>query len=152
MLDLKYRDLVARTKQHINDSDWLRLSLKCLVMKVGSMMMESQDLETHLMKGPSLRIWILSVFLFHLEEKNEDKGWVNHLCLSLKPKSPIIFFWHKNCEKLMQVARGKQVVSLFYFILLLFFFFFELFPYFMWIKGYVWLGVEYGGWKIIERK
>ena len=68
-------------------------------------------------KGPSLRIWILSVFIFHLEEKNEDKGWVNHLGLSLKPKSPIIFFWHKNCEKLMQVAQGKQVVSLFYFIL-----------------------------------
>ena len=45
----------------------------------------------------------------------------------------------------MQVARGKQVVSLFYFILLLLLFFFELFPYFMWIKGYVWLGVEYGG-------
>ena len=44
----------------------------------------------------------------------------------------------------MQVARGKQVVSLFYFILLLLLFF-ELFPYFMWIKGYVWLGVEYGG-------
>ena len=101
--------------------------MKCLVMKVGSMMMESQDLETHLMKGPSLRIWILSVFLFHLEEKNEDKGWVNHLCLSLKPKSPIIFFWHKNCEKLMQVARGKQVVSLFYFIFLLLFFFLSCF-------------------------
>ena len=32
----------------INDSDWLRLSLKCLVMKVGLVMMESQDLETHL--------------------------------------------------------------------------------------------------------
>ena len=31
-----------------NDSDWLRLSLKCLVMKVGSVMMESQDLEMHL--------------------------------------------------------------------------------------------------------
>ena len=32
----------------INDSDCLRLSLKCLVMKVGSVMMESQDFETHL--------------------------------------------------------------------------------------------------------
>ena len=32
----------------INDSDWLRLSLKCLVMKVGLVMMESQDLEMHL--------------------------------------------------------------------------------------------------------
>ena len=32
----------------INDSDWLRLSLKCLVMKVVSVMMESQDFETPL--------------------------------------------------------------------------------------------------------
>ena len=32
----------------INDSDWLRLSLKCLVMKVGSVIMESHDFEMHL--------------------------------------------------------------------------------------------------------
>ena len=46
----------------------------------------------------------------------------------------------------MQVARGKQVVSLFYFILLLLLFF-ELFPYFMWIKGmFGW------GWNMVDEK
>ena len=31
-----------------NDFDWLRLKLKCVVMKLGLVMMEFQDLETHL--------------------------------------------------------------------------------------------------------
>ena len=32
----------------IDDSDWLRLSFKCLLMKMGSLIMEFQDFETHL--------------------------------------------------------------------------------------------------------
>ena len=32
----------------IDDSDWLRLSFKCFLMKVVSVMMELQDFETHL--------------------------------------------------------------------------------------------------------
>ena len=32
----------------IDDSDWLRLSFKCLQMKVVSVIMEFQDFETHL--------------------------------------------------------------------------------------------------------
>ena len=43
-----YSKYPLRVFVDINDSDWLRLSLKCLVMKVVSVMMESQDLETHL--------------------------------------------------------------------------------------------------------
>jgi hypothetical protein len=31
-----------------NDFDWLRLKLKCLVMKMGLVMMEFQVMETHL--------------------------------------------------------------------------------------------------------
>ena len=43
-----YSKCPLRVFVDINDSHWLRLSLKCLLMKVVPVMIELQDLETHL--------------------------------------------------------------------------------------------------------
>ena len=43
-----YSKYPLRVFVDINDSHWLRLSLKCLLMKVVPVMIELQDLETHL--------------------------------------------------------------------------------------------------------
>ena len=102
----------------INDSDCLRLSLKCLVMKVGLVMMESQDFKTHLNRvkdftgrwprmssttssGTSSRI-VVVVFRDITKIHEGTKSKVLGFCLPVSP------FWKQGVMLCCQLVINKE--------------------------------------------